>query len=176
MTTYELLSLVVQGVSGAAIVGTFIVYYHQLRAMQGQLSALRDSSKAQNLLEVVNFLQGNEVRAARAVVREQLRNKEMSKWDDLERQAASRVCSTYDVAAILLREGLVPIEPFADNWGPSIKDCYEVLLPYITEMQAPSRSGPEYWNDFGWLYQQVAARRSVRSNSTMQPTPASGRG
>ncbi len=149
MSTYEIVSLVVQAVTGTAIVGTFIVYYLQLRTMQGQLIALRDSSRAQNILEVVNFLQSNDVRAARTVVREQLRNKDTSKWDDLERQAASRVCATYDVAAILLREGLVPIEPFTDNWGPSIKDCYEVLLPYVQEMQQPSRSGPEYWNDFG---------------------------
>lgn len=164
MSPYEMASLIVQGVTGSAIVGTFVVYYFQLRTMQGQLKALRDSSTAQNILEVVNFLQGNEVRTARTVVREHLRKKDVSEWSDYERQAASRVCSTYDVAAILLREQLVPIEPFTDNWGPSIKDCYEVLLPYIREMQRPDRSGPDYWNDFGWLYQKVLERNTVLSN------------
>lgn len=158
MSPYEIASLIVQGVTGSAIVGTFVVYYFQLRTMQGQLKALRDSSTAQNILEVVNFLQSNEVRDARTIVREQLRKKRMSEWSESERRAAARVCSTYDVAAILLREKLVPIEPFTGNWGPSIKDCYEVLLPYIQEMQSPEKSGPEYWNDFGWLYQQVMAR------------------
>lgn len=115
----------------------------------------RKSSAAQNILAVVTFLQAEDVRAARTIVRQDLRSIPMGEWSSLQRQAASRVCATYDVAAVLLREGLVPLRPFADNWGPSIKDCYLVLLPFIESMQSPENSGPRYWNDFGWLYEQV---------------------
>jgi hypothetical protein len=158
MTTYELASIIVQAVTGFAILGTFFVYYFQLRTMQCQLNAVRDSSTAQNILEVVNFLQSNEVREARTIVRVELEKKDISEWSATDRQAASIVCANYDVAAVLLREELVPIEPFIDNWGPSIKHCYEVLLPYIREMQHPDRSGPSYWDDFGWLYEKVAKK------------------
>src|SRR5438552_12042568 len=159
MTRYECLSLLVQTVVGIAIVGTFVVYYLQLRTMQRQLTttrdqldSVRDASRAQNILSVINFLQSEDVRSARTIVRRDLRGKPMAEWDNLEQQAASRVCSTYDIAGILLREGLVPLAPFLDNWGPSIRDCYVVLLPYIRKMQLPEHSGPSYWNDFGWLY------------------------
>lgn len=160
MSAYELASLIIQLVVGIAIVATFGVYYRQLRTMQGQLTATRDSSVAQNILAVVNFLQAEEVRSARTIVRKDLRSKSMESWDEGECQAASRVCSTYDVAAVLLREKLVPLGPFVENWGPSIKDCYQILLPYIRTMQAPTHSGPTYWNDFQWLYEQVQAKAS----------------
>jgi hypothetical protein len=123
------------------------------------LLASRNASVAQNILAVVNFLQAEDVRAARGIVRRDLKNKAMP-WDSHEVDAASRVCSTYDVAAILLREKLVPLEPFVENWGPSIVDCYRVLLPFIQEMQDSKNSGPNYWNDFQWLYEQVSAQNA----------------
>lgn len=155
MTTYEITSLIVQAVTGVAIVATFGVYYFQLRTMQSHLASTRDASVAENILAVVSFLQAEDVRMARTVVRQDLRSIPMPEWNSKQREAASRVCATYDVAAVLLREGLVPLRPFADNWGPSIKDCYQILLPFIQSMQSPQNSGPRYWNDFGWLYEQV---------------------
>ena len=155
MSPYEVVSLIVQGVTGAAIVATFGVYYFQLRTMQKQLASSRDASVAQNILAVVSFLQAEDVRAARTIVRQDLRSLPMQEWNGKQCEAASRVCATYDVAAVLLREGLVPLGPFADNWGPSIRDCYRILLPYIASMQSPQNSGPRYWNDFAWLHEQV---------------------
>ena len=46
-------------------------------------------------------------------------------------------------------------KPFVENWGPSIRHCYEVTKPLIQEMQKPENSGPTYWDDFIWLYEQV---------------------
>lgn len=155
MTSYEVTSLIVQAVTGVAISATFAIYYFQLRTMQEQLASTRDASVAQNILAVVNFLQAEDVRAARTVVRQDLRSIPMPEWSTKQREAASRVCAAYDVAAVLLREGLVPLRPFTDNWGPSIKDCYHILLPFIESMQSPQNSGSRYWNDFGWLYEQV---------------------
>jgi hypothetical protein len=159
MTTYEILSLITQAVTGAAIVATFAVYYHQLRAM-------RQASTAQNVLAVVNLLQGQDVRDARRVVRKVLVGRSFTSWTADEERAAALVCSTYDIAAILIRQGLVPPAPFVEDWGPSIKHCHEVLRDYIVEMRKPENSGPEYWNDFDWLYAEVLkthGERRVRS-------------
>ena len=53
------------------------------------------------------------------------------------------VCANYDVAGVLvLQERLVPAQPILRNWGPSIKDCFEILRPHIAEMQKTSNSGP----------------------------------
>src|ERR1017187_9097172 len=101
MTTYETWSLITQAVTGTAIVATFAVYYHQLRAM-------RHASSAQNILAVVSFLQAQDVRDARRVVRKTLIGRPFTSWTADEERAAALVCSTYDIAAIMIRRGLVP--------------------------------------------------------------------
>jgi hypothetical protein len=152
-TQMQVANLIIQTIISVAMVSTFLVYYFQLRTM-------RSASAAQSILSLVTFLQATDVRTARGVVRKDLVNKTRKDWSDEEEFHASLVCSSYDVAAILIRKGLVEPETFLDNWGPSIKHCYEVLREYVQEMQKPENSGPHYWNDFCWLYEQVVSGRS----------------
>ena len=155
MTPFEIAQFAVQAVGVAALLLTLWVYYRQLCTMSEQLQATRGAASAQNILALTSFLQAPEVRAARETVRVKLAKKDFSTWSEDERREASRVCSTYDVAAIIIRLGLVPSEPFVQNWGPSIRHCFEVTKHLIEEMQRPENSGSNYWDDFGWLYQQV---------------------
>ncbi|HXJ44538.1 MAG TPA: hypothetical protein VNH18_34950 [Bryobacteraceae bacterium] len=161
MTKYETLSLVLNGIAAVLLFATVTVYYFQLRAMQGQLKAGQDSARSQNLVALVNYLQGSEVREARAVVVTVLRTKPFKDWDEKDKKAASLVCSTYDVAAIMIQLGGIPAEPIKKNWGPSIRLCYETVSPWIAEMQKPEMAGPTYWDDFGWLYSEV--KRSAKN-------------
>ena len=156
MTTGQfIITLLVQVLIWIAMIATFIVYYRQLAAM-------REATTAQNILALINFLQTPFVRNARRIVRKTLKNKPYP-WSEDEIDSASDVCSTYDVAAILiLEQKIVSGEPFLKNWGPSIEDCYEILEPHIKEMQKPENSGPDYWDDFGKLYEVV--RRSNKSS------------
>ena len=85
-------------------------------------------------------------------------NRAFATWTPDEERAAALVCSTYDIAAILIRQGLVPPAPFVEDWGPSVKHCYEVLKDYIAEMRKPENSGPAYWDDFDWLHGEVLRR------------------
>jgi len=163
VTPFELAQFVVQLVGVFALLLTLLVYYKQLRTMAVQLQVVQNASSAQNILALTNFLQAPEVRAARETVRVRLAKKHFKFWTDDERREASRVCSTYDVAGIIIKLGLVPPEPLVENWGPSIRHCYEVTKPLIVEMQKPENSGPTYWDDFGWLYQQVMCRSSRSS-------------
>jgi len=154
-TAYDIAQLVVQVVAVVALLLTFYVYYRQLRTMQEQLQAARHASSAQNILTLIHFLQAPEVRDARETVLARLSRKAFKEWTDMERRQASLVCSTYDAAAIIIRMGVVPPGPFVDNWGVSIRLCYQVTEPLIEEMQRPENCGPTYWDDFAWLYTQV---------------------
>jgi len=131
------------------MVATFWIYRLQLQAM-------RQAATGQNILSLVNFLQASHVRDAPTVVRKRLKTKPLEQWTEDERHAASTVCATYDVAAILIfQQRLVPPEPFTSNWAPSIRDCFDVCRPFIAEMQRPENSGPHYWNDFVLLRKAV---------------------
>ena len=149
--TYNVLNLGLQALISIAMIATFVVYFLQLRAMQR-------GATGQNILALVNYLQAEHVRAARTTVRATLKTKPYSEWSAGEKRDAALVCSTYDVAAILiLDQKLVPPEPFISNWGPSICDCYEVCQPHISELQRPENSGSAYWNDFERLYERSKA-------------------
>jgi hypothetical protein len=154
MTEGERLLLVIQVVSTAFIALTFILYFFELRTLRAQLDEAKRSTTAQSLLSLINFLQVEHVREARELVITTLRNRPYKDWDAEQKRAASKVCSCYDVAAILIRMDLVPLEPIVDNWGPSIVLCYEILRPLIEEMQKPENAGPTYWDDYVWLYEQ----------------------
>lgn len=157
MTTevYNAWNLILQVFIWGAMIATFIVYFLQLRATQR-------GATGQNILSLVTFLQAQYVREARTTVRAQLKAKPYTVWTEKEKREAGLVCSTYDVAGILIfQQRLVPADPFISNWGPSIRNCYEICKEHIAEMQKPENSGPEYWNDFAVLYhaatQQAAA-------------------
>jgi len=155
MSQYQVAQLVIQVVGVSALLLTLYVYYRQLRTMAAQLESTQEAASAQNILALTNFLQAPEVRAARETVRVDLSDKEYGDWTENERREVARVCSTYDVAGLIIRLGFVPPGPFVDNWGPSIRHCYEVTRPFVEEMQRPENSGPTYWDDFQWLYAQV---------------------
>jgi hypothetical protein len=146
------------------MIATFLVY-------RGQLLAMREAAVGQSMLSLVNFLQTNEVREARHIVRENLRQKNYSDWSAVEKRAASMVCANYDIAAVLIfQQELVPALPFLKNWGPSIMDCYRILEPHIIEMQKPHNSGPAYWDDFFTLYQRACSLHDAQPGS--QPDAA----
>jgi hypothetical protein len=147
--TYNMWNLVLQALIWVAMIATFIVYWRQLKAMQ-------HGATGQNILPLVNYLQAENVREARTTVRKNLKGKSFNSWTDDEKLKASLVCSSYDAASLLIfRQKLVPSDPFIRNWGPSIKDCYEICRPFIDEMQKPENSGPAYWSDSLVLYREA---------------------
>lgn len=153
MSDYEIASIILQIFVSIAAFGALIIYYRQLRVMSHRLDEMQRSSKTQGGLSLVDFLQAPEVRSARHVVRN-LTDKPLEYWSEEERSSASVVTSNYDVAAALIRNGLAPVELIAGNWGPSIRHCYEILLPYIEEQRSRPGADPNYWGNFKWLYKK----------------------
>jgi hypothetical protein len=103
------------------------------------------------LLALTNFLQAEDVREARRVVIQKLKDRHFSGWNDDEKRSAAKVCSSYGTAGIVLETNLVAPEPIIDNWGPSIRRCHQILEAFIQDFQLPENSGPTYWADFDRL-------------------------
>jgi hypothetical protein len=116
---------------------------------------------SQNLLSLISFLQEEPTRQAREHVIKKLSKLPRAQWNEDDCHATDKVCSTYDIAAILLRNGFVDHKIVADNWGTSIKRCFEILWPYIQEKQMLNEGGPLYWNDFEWLYHKALSSRVI---------------
>jgi len=160
MTPYESLAIALGFVHAAALIIVLVVYARQLNTMREQVDAVRQASAGQNLLALASFLQTEDVRQARTTVIEKLEGREHSTWDEREKRAAAKVCSSYTVAAILIELGLVPGQPMIDNWGPSVRRCHSILQGYMRELQKPENSGPTYWSAFDRLNSVVGGSRS----------------
>ena len=159
---YDWVQLCVTIIGAVALVLTLIVYYRQLRTMgkqlettQQQLEATRQGSNGQNILALANFLQAEDVRAARTLVFQKLAKRHFRLWSKEDKLTAAKVCSSYGVAGVILQTGVIPNKPFLENWGPSIRMSFEILQPLIREMQRPENAGPAYWSTYEWLYIQV---------------------
>ena len=163
MTQYEKLSILIQIMFLLAGVVTVIVYWRQLVAMQKQVAASRDSSRAQNLISLVDYIQRPEHRDARRHLLE-LKDHPMSDWSYENRIFAERACSSWDITGILLREGAVPnaLEIVLNTWGYSIANCYEVATDLIRETRTVR--GSRYWDEFEWLAKQAQKQLSKQKN------------
>jgi len=157
MSDYERLSLGLYGAQSVILVAVLIVYARQLATMREQMAAARHSATGQNLLALANFLQAEDVREARRVVIQALKGRGFIEWTLEEKQAAAKVCSSYGTAGVVIETGLVPAEPIIENWGPSIRNCYEVLQEFIRDMQRRDKNGPAYWAVFDRLYARAVA-------------------
>ena len=133
-----------------------IVYLLQLRAM-------RLATESQNVLTLFKFIQKEHIRQARHAVITEIDEKK--EWTDVEKKQISLVCSSYDIAGIVLRLGYVKPKAFLENYGPSIVKCYPKCKPYIEHcrQQFDSRYAQRYWDDFTWLYKMVTTRKTSLS-------------
>lgn len=133
------------------------ICFLQLREMQRQLIAMQSASQFQSLMSLVEYLQSEEVRNSRRVVRDELSKTSVDQWTQEDRKHASAVAANFDVVATLLKGGICPSDLIAKHWGPTIIHCYNTLQPFIVQMRTKAGGDPLYWSSFEWLYKQSVA-------------------
>ena len=162
MTTevFNAWSLLLQAAIGASIVGTFLVYYFMLRTM-------RRSAVGQNLLSLINFLQQEHVQGLLAPRFGRGSGTSPTALGRMRISATLRLCvpRTISLESLTLKQGLVPTEVITRNWGPSIRDCYNVCRDHLQAMQ--KGSGSEYWSNFGDLYRVLPTTSATAIGPTL---------
>lgn len=139
-----------------AIVATLIIYACQLAAMRKQIVVAEKASQSGILFQLFQMLDG--VRTQRATVFE-LAKKTDSELDELwkkkdseietEYVAAERVAGSFNVAALLAFNGIVPRNIIIQEWGTPATKAYKVLR-YFLRRERQSR-GPNLWVNFDEL-------------------------
>ena len=144
-------------ISTVVIAATFFV-------LMGQLSAMRNASRGQNLLSVVQWLSRDELRQNRKFLIEWAGENRRKPLDEKEREKVDTACSAYDVLAILIYDGTVPKEVFVGNWRNSISRCFEAVAPLLKQYRVsgdPLYRDANYWKNFERLYNEVKKVRQV---------------
>ena len=168
MASYQYISTVVQIAGVAGLLITLYMQYQQLRLMGVQLEQVRQSTTAGHILSLLGIMEAEDIRVATNIVHTRLHNKHFTEWTEEEVRAAAKTCATYTNAGTVLKSGLVPIRPIIENWGARLRLTYEILEPFIRDMQQSEKVGSLYWSDFDWLYQQALeaeAEKQLRLNA-----------
>jgi hypothetical protein len=155
MSLLEKLQIIAQMIGIAGLLITLLINYRQVRLVYLQMQEMRRSTTAQHILSLLNFIESDEIRAALSLVYTTLHRTPFTDWTEDQRLAASKLCSSFSSAGTVLQSGLVPLEPIIEGWEHPLRRCYQVLEPYIREMQKPENAGPHYWAAFDWLYSQI---------------------
>ena len=158
MSFLQKFQIIAQMIGVAGLLITLLINYRQVRLVNMQMQEVRRSATAQHILSLLNFIESDEIRAALNLVYTTLHKTHFTDWTEDDRQAASKLCSSFSTAGTILQSGLVPLEPLLVGWEPTLRRCYQVLEPYIREMQKPENAGPQYWAAFDWLYGQLDSR------------------
>lgn len=132
-----------------------------------QLTREIRNQNMQSLFYLHQYLAQDEASAAFHHVRTELHRRPFETWDEVDMRAANKACATYDQAGLLLSTGILNRKTRAaflsSSWGMSICDQYETLVPYLREMQTPTRSGAEFFGHFAELYAEARTQHPVRA-------------
>jgi hypothetical protein len=124
-----------------------------------QLFLTRRASIGKNTIDLINMLQAQHIREARTYVIQKLEPGAPFPFGDAAAEkAAATVVASYDIAAILVREGYVESRILTDDFGPSIIKCCDRLKEFIERRQR--EAGSRYWNDIGALLNECSRLHS----------------
>ena len=166
MSTLQTLQIIAQTVGVAGLLITLVINYRQFRIMNEQVDEVRRSTAAQHILTLLSFIESDEMRAALNLVFTTLHKRHFSDWTEQEQQAVCKLCSSFSTAGTILQSGLVPLEPLIVGWEPSLRRCYQILKPFVREMQKPENAGPQYWAGFDWLHDRFVLADAERPKLT----------
>jgi hypothetical protein len=106
-------------------------------------------------LELVKFMQQDNVRSARWHVRTVLINKPLADWDTNDREKASTVCSSFDLMGFLVSKKLAPRQAYIKLYAITVQRMHHILSGYLAQERDPARNGPHFWEHFTWLSEKA---------------------
>lgn len=163
--------------SGLAFAAVALSLYLQRKDLETTLSEIHRSVTAQNVqaesaeknqylqgfLYLHGYLSSDEFTKARHNIRTEPKSKNYEDWTENDKEAANKVCVSYDQAGILIYAGLLGKDNnnlfLKSSWGESVCHQYELLAVYLNNIQAPGRTGMSFFEHFVWLYEQAKSAR-----------------
>lgn len=163
---------ITQVIATLVIVATLIVYWRQLLAMKDQVASMREAARGENLIKLVDYLARPGLAEKRSALM-RMCGKRLDEWSEDERRNAWEVIGAYDLAGMMVRYGLVAEDVVADNWGSSIRKCFEAASELLSEWDEDETRGPKYRHNFRWLAHRITSTQNIlasagRSSRQMQ--------
>jgi hypothetical protein len=113
--------------------------------------AAREQKKLEALLAIDQYLHQPEMSAARAAIREGRAQ------PTIKDPNVRIVCSSFDFAGNLVRNGAIDLDLFMDYWQVPLRIIGETLEPIRSEKITEGVSVAEYYKDWFWLLDRSGA-------------------
>ena len=116
-----------------------------------QLCEMRKARQLDAFINLIQFLQREDIREARRVLIEDLsKKKDFGSWSKDEIRQAEKACHTYDSAGIMDAKEFIGKHFIAKENHNSIAQCWEAAKPMIEKYR--NKRGKDFWANFEELY------------------------
>lgn len=132
---------------------SLLVAYGRLRATYSQLMV-------QNLLRLSEYLHQTEFSEARHKVR-------TAKRGEVDPEAFRKLCSSFDLAGLFVRNGLVDEKVFLDYWGGLLIFLQDHISDNLHNLEFGNVTGQQYYRHFQWLLNQ-ATKDTIKFHSPIK--------
>ncbi len=133
-----------------------------------QLWEIKKANKATAFRNYYEYMQREHVRKARGVLinlGKNIHKKIFNNWSDEEIKKAEIVCYTYNLAGIMVVEGLIDEDLVVKRGHDSIVKCWEAAKPMLEEYRIKQKRGNDFWGDFDKLYNKAKNIEEKAKNS-----------
>ena len=124
-----------------------------------QAKELKRSAYAEAFAAISKLLDNEKARMARCTLMTNSK-KDFNCWNQPEINDAEFVCSLYGSVGSMVRNKFISQKIIIDEWGYSIRRCYEHARPMIDEYRklcGDNFREENYRTDFQWLYDKAMA-------------------
>ena len=135
-----------------ATIGTGVVLAVTLIVVFRQLGSSGKAQELQGFIQVVDWLQREEIRKARRIVYE-LENTDLLYWGTADKWEVEKVCYNFDVVGDMIKKRLIK-KRVVDNWEFNIKRCWRIVKPMV-EKYREDRKFPRLWEYFEWMAEDL---------------------
>lgn len=143
-----LAAVIAQSIAALAIVIAMVQLAREIRTRNFQA-----------LYYLHKYLSQDHLSRARHRLRTELLDKRLADWTDEDREAANRVCASYDQAGFLISERVLPRGTksafLRSSWGDSICDQHDILRDYLHSRLTPTLTGQAFFRHFQYLYREA---------------------
>ena len=126
----------------------------QSETLKKQLEEAKKATNAEYFFRATATIQDDEIREARAhlfkIVLDE--KKPLKEWTNSDKVMVEKVCQSYDLIGMMIKNGFVDENLILSSWHISIKKSWKCSQELVDRRR--EKDGQKFWNSFEWLHER----------------------
>lgn len=127
----------------------------QAETLEKQLEQAKKASNAEYFFRAVDRMQDESIREARRRIFELAidHRQPADSWHSKDVLSAEKVCQTYDLVGMMIKNGFVEESMILSSWHTSIIKSWQCTMQIVESRRLID--GDEFWGNYEWLYNKA---------------------